>query len=168
MPTIPDRVRWAVDLLDAGPTESVLEVGGGPGVSAGLICARLTTGRLLAVDRSAVAVRRTVERGAEHLAAGRLAVEQAELGDLTVPTSGFDAALTLDVNLFWTRDPAPELAVLRRVLRPGGRLLVLYGAGPAARGRVLQVVAAALEQHGFGQVDTVSAVHGFGVTGRAP
>ena len=165
---VPDRVRWAVDLLDPGPAESVLEVGGGPGVSAALICARLTSGRLLAVDRSAMAVRRTVQRNAEHLAAGRLAVEQADLHALTVPGT-FDAALTLDVNLFWTRDAGRELAVLHQALRPGGRLLVLYGAtGPTSGTRVTDTVSTALAGHGFTDVEVVSGGGGFGVRGRRP
>ena len=165
---VPDRVRWALDVLDPQPADAILEVGGGPGVLAGLICARLVTGRLLAVDRSAVAVARTSARNADHLASGRLAVRQCALDALDVPPDSFDKALTLNVNLFWTSDPRRELDVLSRALRPGGTLHVLFGAGPTGGGEVTPVVSAALHAAGFTDVTPVSAAAGSGVSARAP
>ena len=79
---VPDRVRWAVDRLDPAPDARLLEIGCGSGAAAELLCRRLTTGRLLAVDRSPVAVRRTAERNAEHVRAGRL--EIADDGALSI------------------------------------------------------------------------------------
>jgi protein-L-isoaspartate O-methyltransferase len=35
---IQERIRWAVETLDPGPTDHVLEVGCGPGVAAAPIC----------------------------------------------------------------------------------------------------------------------------------
>ena len=165
---VPERVRWAVDVLDPRPTDEILEVGGGPGVSAGLICERLTTGRLLAVDRSAVAAERTAQRNAEQVAAGRLTVEQCDLDALDVPADSFDKALTLNVNLFWVKDPEQELAVLRRALRPGGVLHILYGTGPTGGARVTEAVSTALHSNGFTDVTTIDAEAGFGVSARRP
>jgi len=69
---VPDRLRWAVDVVDPQPDEELLEVGCGPGVAAALVCERLASGRLHAVGRSATAAERTRRRGADHLASGRL------------------------------------------------------------------------------------------------
>jgi protein-L-isoaspartate O-methyltransferase len=41
---IPERIRWAVETLDIKGSERVLEIGGGPGVAASIICERLETG----------------------------------------------------------------------------------------------------------------------------
>lgn len=166
---VPDRVRWAVEVLDPRAADEIVEIGGGPGVSAALICDRLTTGRLLEVDRSAIAAARTSQRNAQHLAAGRLAVRQCSLVDLDEPPDSFGKALTLDVNLFWVRDPARELDVLRRLLRPGGELHVLYGASsPAGAARVLDPVEAAVRRHGFADVVRRTADAGIGVSARVP
>jgi SAM-dependent methyltransferase len=163
---VPARITWAVGLIDPGPSERLLEVGCGPGVAASLICDRLTTGSMLAVDRSPVAVRRAAARNAAHIAAGRLRVIAATLDALPYVES-FDAAFTVDVNVFWTHPAGPELAALAAPVRPGGRVLVLYGAsGPTGAERVTGPVTAAMTAAGLTDVRTVVGEAGFGVTGR--
>lgn len=158
---VPDRVRAAVELVDPQPGERILEIGGGPGVSAMLVCARIGDGQLLAVDRSAVAVQRTEARNAEHLAAGRLVVRQASLDELDLPDQSLDKAFCLNVNLFWTRDPAREVAILRAAVK--GTLLVLYGTDdPSGTDRVTAPVSAALRAGGF-QTEPIHTAHCRGV-----
>ncbi len=168
MTAVPARVTWAVRLIDPRPDAHLLEVGCGPGVAAELICDRLTTGTLLAVDRSEVAVRRAAARNAGHVAAGRLRVQQAALETLDVRPE-FDVAFTIDVNVFWTRPDGPGLGVLAGALRPGGRVHVLYGAGgPTTGERVTAPVTAAMSAAGLTDVRVVSGDGGFGVIGQRP
>ena len=169
---VPDRVTFAVELLDPRPGQRLLEIGCGPGVAAALVCDRIApTGHLLAVDRSAAAVTRTVRRNAAHLAAGRLTVLNSRLADLDdhhLPPGGLDAAIAVDVNLFWTRRRPAELALLAGALRAGGRLHVCYGDGPTDPGRVTGAVAAALADAGFRGVAVTDGPGGTAVSGTAP
>jgi protein-L-isoaspartate O-methyltransferase len=41
---VPARIAWAVDQLAVGEADRILEIGGGRGVAAALICAGLTQG----------------------------------------------------------------------------------------------------------------------------
>lgn len=78
----PIRIAWAVDLLDLTPGDRVFEVGCGPGVAASLVADRLVDGHTTAIDRSPTAIVRARARNGDHLASGRLALEQTTTGDV--------------------------------------------------------------------------------------
>jgi trans-aconitate methyltransferase len=156
MPTGPPaRLQWAVQLLEVAPDDQVLELGCGPGVAVALVCERLGTGRITAVDRSATAVERTIRRNEAHIAAGRAVVEQCEVGDLDSHRGPFDKIFAVNVNLFWVRAAGTEIDLLRRLLRPDGVLRLFYGfpRAPDDRDhesdRGVATAAAALEAGGF-------------------
>ncbi|BCB91386.1 class I SAM-dependent methyltransferase [Phytohabitans suffuscus] len=144
MTGVPQRLRWAVEALDLSPRDRVLEVGCGPGVAADLVCRRLSGGRLVAVDRSPVAIDRATRRNAAHIAAGTASFHVTSLADR------FDTVFAVNVNLFWTRSPAPELALVRGLLRPGGALHLCYEPpGPARLDQLAAALPATLAAHGF-------------------
>jgi ubiquinone/menaquinone biosynthesis C-methylase UbiE len=131
---VPERLLWAVDLVAPGANDHVLEVGCGRGVAAAVLGARLGDGgRLLAVDRSEKAIAAAASRCEELVAAGRVVLRRASLADLDPADGPFDAAFAVNVNLFWTGSAATELGLLARLLRPGGRLVVVYDPPAADR-----------------------------------
>jgi SAM-dependent methyltransferase len=169
------RLRWAAATVAARPDERLLEVGCGQGVVVGLIAATLTTGHIVGLDRSAKMIDIARRTNAEHVAAGRAslvvgAVEEGP-GDAGFGTeeplagSSFDTVLAVRVAAFWTR-PAAVLPVTRRLLAPGGRLLLMFDApAAAAADRALGQLRAALDEHGF-RVDEVLGGAGTGVVAR--
>jgi SAM-dependent methyltransferase len=135
----PEHARWAVATLDPGPDDLLLEIGCGPGVALGLLCERLVGGKVVAIDRSATAIRRARKRNAQHVAAGTavlltVALEQLQPSDVLGARERFDKVFAMNVNLFWVRSPAKELDLIKRLLAPCGRLYLFYGYGgqPAA------------------------------------
>jgi trans-aconitate methyltransferase len=161
--SVPSRITWALSVVAPAPDDHVVELGCGPGVAASLVCERLTTGHLVAVDRSATAIARTTARNAAHVEAGRLTVVQSEVDTLTLPPASATKVFSVNVNLFWTRVPTRELALLREILEPGGTLFVLYGNGPTSEDRVTPIVSNALRTAGFGGVEVLSSPDGTGV-----
>ena len=119
---IPPRLMWAVELMDPQPGDNILEIGCGAGAGAELICARLTTGKLFAIDRSESGVDRTRRRNQKYVDAGRLTVRQIDLATLRVPVKRLHKVFAFNVNLFWVR------AVRRR-----GGAAARAGAARAAR-----------------------------------
>ena len=153
----PERARWAVETLAVEPADRLLEIGGGPGVAASLVCERLDGGRLLVIDRSATAVERTTRRNAQHIAAGRLAVETVDVADFDPRGERFDKAFAVNVNAFWTSPATEELARVHSALADDGRLFLFYETPSAARAR--RAVAAAvdaLRANGFAEPQIVS------------
>lgn len=135
-------------MLDLRPSDRVLEIGCGSGVAAELVCARLRTGSMLAIDRSSSAVARTSRRCRRFLESGRLALAQTELAALS--GGRFTRVLAVNVNLFWARDAAAELAVLRRVLTPRGVVVLVFEAPTSSqRARLEGLASTSLGAEGF-------------------
>jgi ubiquinone/menaquinone biosynthesis C-methylase UbiE len=148
--TIPARIRWAVDLMDVKPNDHVLEIGCGPGAGAQLICERLQTGKLFAIDRSESGVDRTKRRCREHVESGRLTVRQIDLATLRVPVKRLHKVFAFNVNLFWVRKCADEVALLHERVLPGGAVYLFYEANRSELvPNIVQKASAALSDGGF-------------------
>ncbi|MGW6734388.1 class I SAM-dependent methyltransferase [Streptomyces sp. NPDC055013] len=147
---VPERLTWAVENLDPTPGDRVLEIGCGRGVAAALICERLTSGTVTAIDRSATAVEAARRRNEERVAAGRAVFQTASLEESAFPDASFDRILAVNVNLFWVRVPDRELAALRGWLAPGGALSLCWEPPDTRRAEeIAGKVAAAVAAQGF-------------------
>jgi trans-aconitate methyltransferase len=148
--TIPPRIRWAVELMDVQPADQILEIGCGPGAGAELICARLETGRLFAIDRSESGVDRTKRRNHHYVESGRLTVRQIDLATLRVPVKKLDKVFAFNVNLFWVRACADEVGLLHERVVPGGAVYLFYEANrPELVPTIVRKTSAALTEGGF-------------------
>ena len=136
--------------MDIQPNDHVLEIGCGPGAGAELICSRLETGKLFAIDRSESGVDRTKRRCAKYLEAGRLTVRQIDLATLRVPVKRLTKVFAFNVNLFWVRDASAEIALLHERVLPGGTVNLFYEANrPELVPNIVRKASAALKDGGF-------------------
>jgi len=148
--TIPPRIRWAVDLMDVQPNDHVLEIGCGAGAAAELICEKLETGKLFAIDRSESGVDRTKRRCARFIESGRLTVRQIDLATLRVPVKRLNKVFAFNVNLFWVRECQDEIALLHERVVPGGAVYLFYEANRAELvPNMVEKASAALTDGGF-------------------
>jgi ubiquinone/menaquinone biosynthesis C-methylase UbiE len=166
--SIPVRIRWAVDFMDVQPGDHVLEIGCGPGAGAEAICSRLETGKLFAIDRSESGVDRTKRRCARFVSAGRLTVRQIDLATLRVPVKRLHKVFAFNVNLFWVRDCADEVALLHERVLPGGAVYLFFEAKfPDQMPTVIAKASASLSRGGFDvSVVEQSAPAVVGIIGR--
>lgn len=130
---VPERIAKAIEHLAPQPGERLLEIGCGRGVAAGLVCDRIGSGMLVAIDRSAIAVAATRTLCSRHIDARRLAVNQASLAELALGLDSIDRAFAINVNLFWIK-PQAELGLLREALAPGGALHLYFEAPSPSKG----------------------------------
>ena len=120
-----ERLAWAADVVAPAPADRVLEVGCGHGVLLSLLAARLTTGSVVGVDRSATMTAAAGRRNRVAVEAGTVRLATARLTDAGLEGQVFDVVVAFDVRAFWT-PPAPEWDVVDRVLAPGGRVVVAF------------------------------------------
>src|SRR5512138_1507105 len=110
-------------LLALVPTEwTVADLGCGTGALAAELAARVR--KVIAVDRSAAMLRAARKRLAR---ARNVEVHEARLEALPVADASCDAAV-VSLVLAYLEDPAPALREAARILRQGGRLVVLEAA----------------------------------------
>jgi ubiquinone/menaquinone biosynthesis C-methylase UbiE len=119
------RLQRVVDRLDIQPDDRVLEIGCGHGVAATMVCDRLETGRLTAIDRSEKMVEVAARRNAAHVVAGRAEFFVATLEDADLGERRFDKIFAVRVGLFH-REPARAHALAESWLAPGGTVLAVF------------------------------------------
>jgi ubiquinone/menaquinone biosynthesis C-methylase UbiE len=115
-------LRYVVQALSLSPGQALVDLGCGRG-GPGLWLAREAGVSLVGVDFSQVAIDQAAHRAALFGLSGRA---QFVVGDLTrtgLPAGNADAAVSIDAFHF-AADPPAGAAEARRVLRPGGRLVL--------------------------------------------
>ncbi len=112
--------RLALDALDAGAADHVLELGFGSGQGLAALAEQATEGRICGLDHSPDMVARAAARNRASVAAGRMELVEGSFTALPWPDRAFDRVLLVNVVYFFGREGF-EIAEIRRVLRPGGR-----------------------------------------------
>ena len=134
---VSSRVAEAVAGLPLKPHLRVLEIGCGPGVAARRVTRQLTTGMILAIDRSQKAIDLARAGSSEELATGRLDFRCVAAEDFLLASGeqNFDLAFAMRVGALDGRHPELERRALGRIkaaLKPDGILIVDGGAPIAA------------------------------------
>lgn len=151
-----ERHQWTVNALDIQPDDRLLEIGCGHGVALSLICQKLTSGSIIAIDRSAKVAAMAQKRNAAHITSGKAAILPQSLLATDFAGRRFDKAFASHVGVFW-QDPTPELAVIRDLLLPEGRFyLVFQPLDPAKLRDATDKAVANLVAAGFPIEDTLT------------
>jgi len=115
--------RLAVDALRINPYDIVLELGFGPGHAIALLAALATRGFVYGIDQSPVMLEQAQTRNRRAIDAGRVYLYEAAFERMPFEDASVDKILAVNVIYFW-QDAAAVLAEIRRVLRPGGRIVI--------------------------------------------
>lgn len=121
------RIADFVASLPLEPGMRVLEIGCGPGVAARAVCHRIGHGHVVAIDRSATAIRIAEQASRVECNAGLLEFRHAAIEDFVLAEGEprFDLAFAQQVGVLDGRHPADEaLKRLKAALRPDAFLFV--------------------------------------------
>ena len=115
--------RLAVDALDLGPRESVLELGFGPGWGLRTIAERTRGARVYGVDQSARMIEQAKRMNEVAVSSGRMVLVQGPFSPLPWIDKMFDKVLLVNVVYVFDAD-GRDMSEVYRVLRSGGRAVI--------------------------------------------
>lgn len=152
-----DRARLAIDLTGAGPQDTVVDLGCGPGTAVRRAARHGAT--VIGVDPA-----RVMRRVATALSLGRPGVRYLDGSAEAIPLDDASATVVWSIaTVHHWQDIDAGLAEARRVLRPGGRFLAVERhSAPGAKGlhshgwtpAQAEAFAEACRAHGFVDVRT--------------
>jgi len=114
--------RWGLEAAGIQPRDKVLDVGCGGGRAIARILAQ-TRREVAGVDHSPEAVETTRRLNRSAIASGRLRVLEGSVDHLPFRDGFFDVVTAFETTYFWP-DLQAGLIEIRRVLSPGGRLVI--------------------------------------------
>jgi SAM-dependent methyltransferase len=171
-PFFTDVIGHYMDALRLGREEAILELGCGTGVIPRALAKRTDVkGRITAIDISAHLVEMGARLAAEEGVAGKIDFLVGDAHSIVEPQDRFDVVI-MHTLLSHVVDPATVLREARRLLRPGGRVVVfdgdfesltfatdapdggaqtdrLLGVSGQAHGRVMRLMPQLLGENGF-------------------
>jgi arsenite methyltransferase len=136
-----ELIEATLDALPLGPETRLLDVGFGGGLLLALARRRGVVA-LTGVDPSEAAVRSLAGRPPWGAPSATLRVEQGAVEAMPFGDGAFDAVASTNTVYFWP-DAAAALRELRRVLRPGGHLVLAFSGAEKLR------AFDAITRHGF-------------------
>lgn len=122
-----DLAAWGFSHVHPAAAAATLDIGCGGGMNLCTLLRLCPQGCATGVDYSSTSVRVSQKTNAASIAEGRCRVLQADVNQLPFPDSSFDLATAFETLYFWP-DPIAGLSEIRRVLRPGGSILICHEA----------------------------------------
>jgi trans-aconitate methyltransferase len=117
MPRLSPRLQAVVDALPLRGDLRILEIGCGPGATARAIAGRLSSGHILAIDRSEKAVAEARRAAAGEIASGRMSVRHVAAEDFVLQPgeAPFELVFAIRVGALDGRHPDLGRQVLERI-----------------------------------------------------
>ncbi len=114
---------WTIDQMGVQTDDQILDVGCGGGMAIGLLARRASEGLVAGLDYSPEMVRQATARNRDAVGRGGVEVRGGDAMALPYEDESFDQVCAIETFYFWP-DPLQGLREARRVLRPGGQLVV--------------------------------------------
>ena len=115
--------HFAVEHLDVQPTDKVLDIGFGGGITIQEILKTIDTGKIYGLDFSQVMVEQAKQKFKPEIDSNKVSIEFGDIKQLSFGKNTFDKVCTVNTIYFWN-DPLACLQEIKRVLKSGGKLVV--------------------------------------------
>ncbi len=115
---------WGLQHVTIPPNGTLLDIGCGGGRTIARLAQAAPEGRVYGVDYSAESVATARSTNARAIGEGRVHIEQANVAQLPFADAMFDVVTAVETHYYWP-DLAANVHEILRVLKPGGRLVLI-------------------------------------------
>jgi len=115
--------RWALSHIEVKSETVALDLGCGGGGTIDRLAKMAVDGWVAGLDYSEESVLVSRRKNARHIHNGRVEICHASVSSIPYEDNTFDLVTAVETFYFWPT-PASDLAEVRRILKPGGDLLI--------------------------------------------
>lgn len=136
---------WGLSHVSIGKSDVILDVGCGGGRTISKLAAMAADGQVYGIDHSTASVAFARNMNRALIESGRVGIEEASVSQLPFPDETFDVVTAVETH-FWWQDLPAGMSEIFRVLKPGGRLVIIaevYKGAGTATSKLAEVYAAA-------------------------
>ena len=130
---------WGLEHVTIGKEFAILDVGCGGGATVSRLAATASDGLVCGIDYADGSVAVSRRKNAALIAAGRVDILKASVSQLPFDPGTFDLVTAIETHYYWP-DLAASMLEIRRVLKPGGTLMILAESYRGSRFDALQRV----------------------------
>ncbi len=120
-----DLTDWALVHLEIKRSYNVLDVGCGGGKTVSKLCTKIGNGKVFGIDYSELCVEKSKKLNKNNIMCGKASILQASVSSLPFDDDKFDLVTAVETYYFWP-DKLNDLKEVYRVLKPGGKLLLVF------------------------------------------
>lgn len=120
-----ERHIWAADILQVQPSDIILEIGCGPGVTAHLVAEKLESGELHLNDRSEKSVVQALKKADRYVDKGMVKPIIGSFGKVDLLSSYYDKVYCFNVRLLMEDNPH-ELSLVKKLIARDGLFYLFF------------------------------------------
>ena len=115
---------WGLEQTHLEKHFTILDVGCGGGRTIHKLATIASEGKIYGIDYSAASVAAARSTNARWIEAGRVEIQRGSVSHLPYADDAFDVVIAVETHYYWP-DLAADMREIRRVLKRGGRLVII-------------------------------------------
>ncbi len=119
--------EWGLSYISIKENDHILDAGCGGGEAIKLLANHSLTGLICGIDHSLEMIKLSFETTKDLINTKNIQIYQASISKLPFPSNTFNLVTAFETYAFWP-DTLNDFKEVRRVLKPGGKLLLVHSA----------------------------------------